>query len=63
MNTIQRIIAAGLFAAAAVSGIAVAQAPAKAAGGVMADSAGMTLYMFDKDSGGKSACNGPCAAI
>jgi predicted lipoprotein with Yx(FWY)xxD motif len=22
----------------------------------------MTLYTFDKDSGGKSACNGPCAA-
>ena len=21
----------------------------------------MTLYVFDKDSGGKSACNGPCA--
>ena len=63
MNTIQRIIAAGLFAAVAVSGIAVAQAPAKAAGGMMADSAGMTLYVFDKDSGGKSACNGPCAAI
>ncbi|MFO1026755.1 MAG: hypothetical protein U1E70_16410 [Acetobacteraceae bacterium] len=25
------------------------------------DPAGMTLYTFDKDSGGKSACNGPCA--
>ena len=22
---------------------------------------GMTLYTFDKDSAGKSACNGPCA--
>jgi predicted lipoprotein with Yx(FWY)xxD motif len=22
----------------------------------------MTLYVFDKDAGGKSACNGPCAA-
>jgi predicted lipoprotein with Yx(FWY)xxD motif len=21
----------------------------------------MTLYTFDKDAGGKSACNGPCA--
>jgi predicted lipoprotein with Yx(FWY)xxD motif len=21
----------------------------------------MTLYVFDKDAGGKSACNGPCA--
>src|SRR6185503_1135644 len=51
MNTIKRIIAAGLFAAAAVSCIAVSQAPAKSAGGVMADSAGMTLYMFGKASG------------
>jgi predicted lipoprotein with Yx(FWY)xxD motif len=25
------------------------------------DAKGMTLYTFDKDSGGKSACNGPCA--
>ena len=24
--------------------------------------AGMTLYVFDRDAGGKSACNGPCAA-
>ena len=22
----------------------------------------MTLYVFDRDAGGKSACNGPCAA-
>ena len=26
-----------------------------------ADAKGMTLYTFDKDAGGKSACNGPCA--
>lgn len=25
------------------------------------DTKGMTLYTFDKDAGGKSACNGPCA--
>ncbi len=30
--------------------------------GVLTNSAGMTLYTFDKDSDGKSACNGPCAA-
>jgi predicted lipoprotein with Yx(FWY)xxD motif len=23
----------------------------------------MSLYTFDNDAGGKSACNGPCAAI
>lgn len=25
------------------------------------DTKGMTLYTFDKDAGGKSMCNGPCA--
>jgi len=39
-----------------------AQAPAMKAGdGTMTDAKGMTLYTFDKDAGGKSACNGPCA--
>ena len=33
-----------------------------AKGKALVDSKGMTLYSFDKDSGGKSACNGPCAA-
>jgi predicted lipoprotein with Yx(FWY)xxD motif len=34
----------------------------EAAGGkVLADPKGMTLYTFDKDADGKSACNGPCA--
>ena len=30
-------------------------------GNAFVDSKGMTLYTFDKDSGRKSACNGPCA--
>ena len=30
-------------------------------GKVLTNEKGMTLYVFDKDSGGKSACNGPCA--
>lgn len=40
-------------------------APAKMEGGKLVNSAGMTLYTFDKDvaGGGKSACNGPCAAL
>jgi predicted lipoprotein with Yx(FWY)xxD motif len=55
------------FAAAlllsAYASIGMAQMPAgvKAADGVLTNSAGMTLYTFDKDAGGKSACNGPCA--
>ncbi|MBF0167297.1 MAG: hypothetical protein HQL45_06660 [Alphaproteobacteria bacterium] len=32
-----------------------------ALGKVLADAKGMTLYSFDNDMGGKSACNGPCA--
>jgi predicted lipoprotein with Yx(FWY)xxD motif len=30
-------------------------------GGMYVDAKGMTLYTFDKDAGGKSMCNGPCA--
>ena len=38
-----------------------AQTPVKAADGTLTDAKGMTLYTFDKDAAGKSACNGPCA--
>jgi len=31
-----------------------------AKGKVLTNDEGMTLYVFDKDAGGKSACNGPC---
>ena len=53
------VLVASLF----VAGAAFAQsAPAKkGADGTWIDAKGMTLYTFDKDSGGKSACNGPCA--
>ena len=36
-------------------------APAMTAGGVLTNAAGMTLYTFDKDTAGRSVCNGPCA--
>ena len=62
MKTAIRSLAASLVAAVALSGVALAQAPAKMTGSVMTDSAGMTLYTFDKDAGGKSTCSGPCAA-
>ncbi len=32
-----------------------------AKGRALIDERGMTLYTFDKDAGGKSMCNGPCA--
>jgi predicted lipoprotein with Yx(FWY)xxD motif len=39
-------------------------APAKTGdtpkGKVLVNDKGMTLYVFDKDTAGRSACNGPC---
>jgi len=33
----------------------------KVEGGILTNAAGMSLYTFDKDTGGKSACTGACA--
>jgi predicted lipoprotein with Yx(FWY)xxD motif len=49
-------------AALLIAGCAIAAQPAKPSNGVLVGDKGMTLYTFDKDSGGKSACNGKCAA-
>lgn len=37
--------------------------PAQTSGGILTNTAGMTLYTFDKDAAdsGKSVCNGDCA--
>jgi len=35
--------------------------PAAASNGALVGPNGMTLYTFDRDAGGKSMCNGPCA--
>jgi len=56
------ICAVALVCAVAAAPGAVAQVPVKAADGILVNAAGMTLYTFDKDAAGKSACNGPCAA-
>jgi len=54
----------GAVSLAAMS-IAHAAPPTKTAssakGEILTDASGMSLYTFDKDSSGKSACNGPCA--
>ncbi|MCW2272652.1 hypothetical protein GJ654_01000 [Rhodoblastus acidophilus] len=58
------------FAALAVLGLLAACSPMgepvktarTAKGDTLVDAKGMTLYTFDKDSEGKSACTGPCAA-
>ncbi len=49
-----------LFTALALPGVASA-GHAMEKGGMLVDHAGMTLYTFDKDAGGKSMCNGECA--
>jgi predicted lipoprotein with Yx(FWY)xxD motif len=53
--------AALLFATAAFAQNALTKTGESAKGKVLTDAKGMTLYTFDKDAGGKSACNGPCA--
>jgi predicted lipoprotein with Yx(FWY)xxD motif len=60
------IAAVSAVATVALVTAALAQmAPTKtgdsAKGKVLTNASGMTLYVFDKDSVGKSACNGPCA--
>lgn len=54
------VMALVLGACASMGG---APTAAKFEGGMLVDSAGMTLYTFDKDAAGsgKSVCNGPCA--
>jgi predicted lipoprotein with Yx(FWY)xxD motif len=51
--------------AAALATSAHAEPPAKMVGGRLVDSAGMTLYVFDRDvpGSGKSACSNACPAI
>jgi predicted lipoprotein with Yx(FWY)xxD motif len=50
-----------VLALAAVNGANAAQ-PARFDQGLMVDAKGMTLYTFDRDAQGRSACYGGCAA-
>jgi predicted lipoprotein with Yx(FWY)xxD motif len=63
-SSIRTLLAAAI--SLAVISSASAAPPAKTAtttkGPTLTDARGMSLYTFDKDSDGKSACNGPCAA-
>jgi predicted lipoprotein with Yx(FWY)xxD motif len=61
----RKLLFVGIAAATTVTAVAFAQmAPTKTGdstkGKVLTNDGGMTLYVFDKDSLGKSACNGPC---
>lgn len=53
--------AALLAASLGTSALAAEPAPAKMENGVLVGSNGKTLYVFDKDSDGKSMCTGKCA--
>lgn len=57
----KRVLAAAALFGVVLSGSAFAMDPAMVSGGKLTDSKGMTLYTFDKDAAGKSACNGGCA--
>ena len=57
---ILRTAACAAIATLGFSLSAFAAPPTKMADGVLVDTKGMTLYTFDKDSGGKSVCNGQC---
>ena len=60
-TTLAAILMVALLGACASMGGA--PMAAKFEGGALVNSAGMTLYTFDKDAAGsgKSTCNGPCA--
>ena len=60
MPFIQRTLSI-LALSSAVLGTAMAAPPTQVAGDVVVGANGMTLYTFDKDTPGKSVCNGPCA--
>ncbi len=47
---------------AAATGAATLMTKTGSVGTYLTDGAGKSLYLFAADSGGKSACNGPCAA-
>ena len=54
---------ADVYMAAAVAAVATTlSGPVYAESAVLTDNAGMTVYTFDQDSAGTSACYGDCAA-
>jgi predicted lipoprotein with Yx(FWY)xxD motif len=55
------VIALSSCIALGLASLAHAAPPAQVSDGALVGPNGMSLYTFDKDAGGKSACNGPCA--
>ena len=54
-------VAVALAAGAAFAVEPATMTPPMAKSGMFVNAKGMTLYTFDKDTAGKSACNGQCA--
>ncbi len=63
-KSLATLVAATIIGLTGCSTMYSTPAPTKVVDGVLTNSAGMTLYTFDKDAAGsgKSECNGPCAA-
>ena len=61
MKIVVSALAALLLGAAAAHAAEPAQIKSTPQGNVYTDANGMTLYTFDKDSAGKSSCDGDCA--
>ncbi|RJF77721.1 COG4315 family predicted lipoprotein [Rhodopseudomonas palustris] len=60
-RTLTLLAAAGLALITTAASAQMLKTADTAAGKTFVDAKGMTLYTFDKDAGGKSMCNGPCA--
>lgn len=61
MKTVASALAVLFLSTAASLAAEPAMVMDSSAGKVYTDAKGMTLYTYDKDSAGKSACNGDCA--
>jgi len=59
-SSVLAIVAITTAATVAFAQMAPTKTGDSAKGKVLTNDNGMTLYVFDKDSAGKSACNGPC---
>jgi len=60
-RTFAAIAALTLMLSASAASAQMLKTADTAKGKTFVDTKGMTLYTFDKDAGGKSVCNGPCA--
>jgi predicted lipoprotein with Yx(FWY)xxD motif len=56
-------LAAALVTSAALAQVIPTKTGESAKGKVLTSDSGMTLYVFDKDADGKSACNSACTGV